>query len=248
MLLNVPLPAALLDTADAEQEEKYLLACFPLVGAVVGIVMYTIAWLVMFLFPVSAAAAVVGSITIALITEYISIGGNISTLSSFICARKNKFSGQEMLSAIENESPHRNTIDLIFFLSLYLLKLFCIGLLIYHERTSWFIIVFTMSYLIRSQMATWDDLRTSQPLIEIEDKNASIKAPWFFASFIILIAGISYLPAVIIIIIATYLIIKYLEKIVDNELGGVTGSIIGTAGTAAELFFLLAGIAMLLRK
>ena len=243
--MNIPLPVALFGKADPDQEAKQLLACFPLVGATVGIVMYTIAWVVTFFFPVSAAAAVIGSIMLALISESISIGGNISTLTSFIRARQNKLFGTAIVSSMEQGYSQSNATDLMFFLSLYLLKLFCIGLLIYHARTSWLIIVFTMSYLIRSQMATWNDLRTSQPLIEAEDEIDSVRAPWTLAIVIIVIAGMSYLPAVLIITIIAYFIIKYFKKITDRELGGVNGLIIGTAGAAAELIFLIAGIAML---
>ncbi len=245
MLLNIPLPVALFGKADPDQEDKQLLACFPLVGALVGIIMYTIAWAVAFFFPVSSAAAVLGAIILSLISESISTGGNISTLTSFICARQNKLTGADMVYSLEQGNAHSNATDLMFFLSLYLLKLFCIGLLIYHARTSWLIIVFTMSYLIRSQMATWNNLRTSQPLIEAEDEIDSVRAPWTLAIVIIVIAGISYLPAVLIITIIAYFIIKYFKKITDKELGGVNGLIIGTAGTAAELIFLIAGIAML---
>ena len=243
--MNIPLPSIMLNTADSEPEENRLLACFPLVGAAVGIIMYIIAWLVSFFFPVSAAAAVIGAIILSLITESIASGGNISTLTAFIRARQNKLQDQELLSSFDHGYSHNNTTDLMFFLSLYLLKVFCIGLLIYHGRTSWLIIVFTMSYLIRSQMATWEDLRTSQPMIEVYDENLAVHMPWTFAVIISAIVGISYLPAVIIISIIAYLLIKYFKRVTENELGGVNGSIIGTAAAAAELVFLIAGIAML---
>lgn len=245
MLLNIPLPSVLMNTADSEQEENQLPACFPVVGAIVGIMMYVIAWLVSFFFPASASAAVIGAIILSLITESITCGGNISTLTAFIRAWQNKLSNQEILSFFEQEGHHDSTTDLILFLSLYLLKIFCIGLFIYHERTSWLIVVFTMSYLIRSQMATWKDLRTSQPMIEADDEILAIKLPWGVAILISLIVGISYLPAVLIILFIAYLLIKYFRKITEDEFGGVNGLIIGTAGTVAELIFLVAGIAML---
>ena len=248
MLLNVPFPLSRLDTSDAEEDEKQLLTCFPLVGAVIGILMYTLAWLAAFFFPVPAAAAVVGSIIISLITESIPAAGNLSSLAAFIQARKNKVSRAQLLSETEHGYSQNNVTDLMFFLSLYLLKLFCIGLLIYFERTSWLIIVFTLAYLLRSQLATEKDLRTAQQLIEEDDEVAAVRAPWIVAVVIVLISGLSYLPAVVIILIITYLLIKYFKKIANRELGGVNGVFIGTAGAAAELVFLIAGMAMLLRS
>lgn len=248
MLLNVPLPIARLVPADTDGEERQLLACFPLVGAAIGIVMYTIAWLAMFFFPVPAAAAVVGAIIIALITESVSTGGNISTLTALVRARQNKSSVEEILLAVEKGYSQQNATDLMFFISFYLLKMFCIGLLIYFERASWLIIVFTMSYLIRSQMATWNDLRTSQPLIEEDNEIAAVRAPWTLGLIILFIIGLSYLPIIPISILVAYLLIKYFKKFTDREFGGVSGSIVGTAGAAAELVFLLLGIAFLIRQ
>lgn len=250
MLLDVPLPKFITAQTDDDDEQQELIACFPLVGAVVGLGLYCIAWLINLILPVATAAAVVGSILLALITESISSGGNIASLAAFFRAKKEKNSGLEMLTAIENTENDNTPVNQMFFLSLYLLKVFCFALLFLYGRTSWLVIVYTMSYLVRSQMASWNDLRTSQPMIEAEDENSSTKIPWIIALLIaVLVAGFDYFPAVVIVGITAYLLLRYFKKISNQELGGgVTSRIIGTAGAASELIFLILGIIMLVRN
>ena len=67
-------------------------------------------------------------------------------------------------------------------------------------------------------MSTWDDLRTSQPMIEADDENPAVNLPWLLAVIISVVVGISYLPAIIIISFIAYLLIKYFKKITENEL------------------------------
>ena len=248
MLLDIPLPK-FFAAEDEDEEQKELIACFPLVGAVIGLGLYCIAWVIALLLPVQTAAAVVGSVLLALLTESIASGGNISNLAAFFRAKKEKQSGLEIVKAIEDSNADNTPLNQMFFLSLYLLKVFCFALLFLYERTSWLIIVYTMSYLVRSQMASWNDLRTSQPMIEVDSENSSVKLPWIFALVIsVLVAGFSYFPAVVIIGIIAYFLLRYFKKITEKELGGVSGTIIGTAGSAAELIFLILGIAMLVRR
>lgn len=249
MLLDIPLPKFIAGEADEDDEQKELIPCFPLVGGVIGLGLYCIAWVIELLLPVHTAAAVVGSVLLAMLTESIASGGNIASLAAFFRAKKDKRTGVEIVAAMENSNSDTTPLNQMFFLSLYLLKVFCFALLFLYERTSWLIIVYTMSYLVRSQMVSWKDLRTSQPLIEVESENSAVKLPWIFAIIIaVLVSGINYLPAVLIIGIIAYFLIRYFKKISDNELGGVTGAVIGTAGAASELIFLILGIAMLVRN
>lgn len=251
MLLDIPFPQKLIHIeVDEEEDKKELFVCFPLVGAVVGLGLYFIAWVINFLMPVSTAAAVVGSILLALLTESISSGGNIASLAAFLKAKKNRQTGIELVNAVETVEHDHTPTNQIFFLSLYLLKVFCFALLFIYGRLSWLVIVYTMSYLMRSQMAYWDDLQNSQPIIEAEDENYSIKIPWVVALLIsLLVAGFDYFPAVVIVGAVAYLLLRYFKKISDRDLGGgVTGKIIGTAGVASELIFLLLGIILLVRN
>lgn len=248
MLIDIPLPA-FFDNDDYDDSEKEeLLACFPIVGFVIGMSCYIIAWIILIFSPSNLAAAIIGAIVITLLLEFVATTGTIAKLATYVTLKSEKSDPITIHTALEEGTSINNTPNPIFFLSLYLLKLFSIALLIYENQISWLIILFTMSYLVRSQMATWKDLRDSQPIIEIENPLYATKIPWIIAILISLfVAGFAYFPAVVVIAIVAFFLLKYFDRVAKVELGGITAPIIGVAGTATEIVFLLIGIALLLR-
>ena len=248
MLIDIPLPAFFdnEDYDDGENEE--LLASFPIVGFVIGMSCYLIAWIILILSPSDLAAAIIGAIVITLLLEFVATTSTIAKLATYLTLKSEKADPITIHTELEAGSSINNVPNPIFFLSLYLLKLFSIALLIYEGKISWLIIIFTMSYLVRSQMATWKDLRDAQPIIEIENPLYATKIPWIIAIVISLfVAGFAYFPAVVIVAIIAYFLLKYFERVAKVELGGITAPIIGVVGTATEIVFLLVGIALLLR-
>ena len=135
----------------------------------------------------------------------------------------------------------------MLFLSLYLLKLFCFGLLIYHAKTSWIVITFTLSYLIRSQLVTLPSSESYGALIEEEDDKYAVKMPWIVASIIALVAGSAYLASAIIILLVAFALIIGFKKYAQ-QMGGVSASMIGVYGIVAELVFLFTGAAIVIRS
>jgi len=247
MLVDIPLPKFLAAESDDEEDQQELLACFPVVGAVVGLGLFCIAWAISILLSTHTAAALVGSIFLALISESIASSSNIAGLAAFCRAKQEKASTVEIVDALESANSDISE-NQIFFISLYLLKIFCFALIVFYERTSWLIIVYTMSYLLRSQMVTWNELRTSQALIDVENETSAIRLPWIVAMVIALfVAGFDFFPAVIIVAIITYLLIRYFKRMVDNDFNGITGSLVGTAGAVTELILLILGIVLLAR-
>jgi cobalamin synthase len=134
----------------------------------------------------------------------------------------------------------------MFFLSVFILKIICVALLVYYERSSWLIVTMAVSYAVVAKMATARDLRTSQPFFEIEEGRAE-KLAWLIAGVISFIVGWSYSPAVIIALILAYFISGKFKDYCEIKFGGVTGKIVGVAGASAETLILLAGVILLVR-
>ncbi len=246
MLLDIPLPLKLETASNDEEVQENLLVAFPAVGAVLGLIAYLVAYILGLLLPIRSASAVIVSVVLALGTELAASSSSISLLTSFIRAKISNDNDIEIANSIDSNISLEKPLSLMLFLSLYLMKIFCIGLLIYHGKTSWIIVTFTLSYLIRSQLASEPLLGSSFPLVETEDERSAIKFPWIAASAIVLFVGISYIPAAIIILLIAFALIIGFRKH-SAKLGGVTAPMIGVYGVASELFFLFAGVAIVIR-
>ena len=193
------------------------------------------------------AAAVIVSIVLTLGTEMVAASSNLSVLTAFINAKIARKSNAELEITLSEKLTLDEPLSLMLFLSLYLLKLFCFGLLIYHAKTSWIVITFTLSYLIRSQLVTMPSSESYGALIEEEDEKYAVKMPWIVASIIVIIAGSAYLASAIIILLVAFVLIIGFKKYAQ-QMGGVSASMIGVYGIVAELVFLFTGAAIVIRS
>jgi len=246
MLLDIPLP--LNSDIDEEDEEgdSYLLLSFPLVGASLGMLLYLVAYVLGLILIIPAAAAVIISIVLVLATEMAAASSNLSVMTSFIKAKMEKETSYRLEETLNTKLLLDEPLSLILFLSLYLLKLFCFGLLIYHSKTSWIVITFTLSYLVRSQLVTMPSADSYEPLIEEDDDKFAVKMPWIVASVIVVIAGSAYLATSIIILLIAFALIVGFKKYAEKT-GEISASMIGVYGITAELIFLFTGAAIVIR-
>ncbi len=247
LLLEIPFPNIGLWYEDEEPKGDSLrtLACFPVVGALLGYGAYCIIWILeKFQAPPSAAA--VSAILIVIGLEIITLGKNFNALVSFFEAKAQGLKELELITAVEKEpSVCKTTLGLMFFFSVFLLKIACVALLAYYDRTSWLIVTMAISYAVIAKMATAKDLRTSQPFFETEKR--AERLAWLFAGVISMIVGWSYSPAIIIAIIVAYYLSSRFSAYCEANFGGVTGKLIGMSGTATETMVLLIGVILLVR-
>ncbi|MFA6290558.1 MAG: adenosylcobinamide-GDP ribazoletransferase [Victivallales bacterium] len=248
LLLEIPFPNIGLWNEDEEPEGDSIrtLACFPIVGALIGYAAYCIIW-ILSRFQSLTAAAAVSAILIVIGIEMMTLGKSFNALVAFFEAKIEGLRELELVAAVEKEPSFCKTpLGLMFFLSVFILKIACVSLLVYYERTSWLIVTMAVSYAVIAKMATSRDLRTSQPFFETEEVRAE-KLAWLFAGAISFIVGWSYSPAVIIVLVLAYFLSGKFKIHCENEFGGVTGKFVGMTGAAAETLVLLAGVILLVR-
>jgi cobalamin synthase len=245
MLLDIPLPLNT-EIEDDDEGDSYLLLSFPLVGASLGMLLYLVAYILGLILIIPTAAAVIISIVLVLATEMVASSSNLSVLTSFIKAKMERRNIYELEESLNSKLLLDEPLSLILFLSLYLLKLFCFGLLIYHAKTSWIVITFTLSYLVRSQLVTMPSSDSYGALIEEEDDQYAVKMPWIVASVIVIVAGHYYLATSIITLLIAFALIIGFKKYVERT-GEMSASMIGVYGVAAELIFLFTGAAIVIR-
>ena len=135
---------------------------------------------------------------------------------------------------------------MLYFISLYLLKFLCIALLIYHDRAGWIVMVYLFAYMIRSQLAMWDEVNTKVPLIEVDDSDYVVKMSWIFACVIsLLVTGFMQLPLLVLFAIVAYFQLKFFKKRVVAEFGGMSSPLVGLFGTISELIFYILAVALI---
>jgi hypothetical protein len=199
--------------------------------------------------PVKSASALIGAITIGLLSEIFIAGGNTFSLTGFIQAKKAGCSNFETAAVVESAANSSGQLNQIYIISIYLLKTAGFSLLIFYDRLHWIIIIYTLSFMIRSQLALWKDIRTGEPLFDSEHKDELIKYPWVAATAIsIFVAGFSLLPAAIAALLVSYFLLRFFDKFINERTGGVTSEIIAAAGTFSELVLLLTGILLIIRN
>jgi cobalamin synthase len=237
MLTDIPVPGGI--EFDTDSDPDRTVACFPLVGAIVGFGAYLTAALCSLLIVSDVLAAAVATIAITLAAEIVSGNGEISLLAAVLNLRMKGVPISELRDHPDTRIVFDGTLSLMIFISLYLIKLICVGLLVFHSESSWFIAVFALGYLFRAKLAVSERTRFSRPIIEVDDPSLVSNLCWLTAGGSVLLGGLTSFPAPLLILIISYLLFKGYDYLCEKLGIDVSELIVDIHGAAADLFFLL---------
>ena len=244
LLLDIPFPKSL--KSQDEAENSAVLMSFPLVGAFLGILGYVLARFFL-AFLGNFAASVVFSILFAAFLEFITKCRNLSIFSSFA---ENRFDGistyDSFMNLNDNFNAQRSPAGTISIILLFIFRVFCFAVLVSHGCAFWIIPVLIAGFTIQAHLATAPDIKTGQPLLEVDEK--FIYQPWFTAAAIIFLSSFPDFSSAIIAIAVSFIFAFLLKKYCVEILEGVSAKITGFAGYAIELIMLLAGIVLLVKS
>ncbi|OGV49465.1 MAG: hypothetical protein A2X49_00780 [Lentisphaerae bacterium GWF2_52_8] len=256
LLLDIPLPAVFrpLASRDGSSEEfdtdssssSQVLLSFPLVGAAMGLAAYLLAWLLL-RFPGNPAAAFVFALAATIGLEMATSGRHLALLLSFL---ENRLSGTPTDAALlklqDDFHSVKSPLGTLVLVTVFLLRIFCFGLLVYYERAFWVILALTGGFAVQAQLATMANLETRQPLLELPEERMA-NYPWFITAAIFLVAGFPCLPAALIGLILCYIIAVQARKYFEAHFGGITPNMTSLAGYLSEITLLITGIIFLVR-
>jgi hypothetical protein len=131
-----------------------------------------------------------------------------------------------------------SSMSLLIFISVYLLKLVCVGLLVFHSESSWLIASFALGYLLRAKLAV-EPKRDSQAIIDVDDPKHVINLCWLTTGCAVLVGGIASFPAPLLILILAYLLFMGIDKLLERSGVEVNEKLVDIYGAVADLFFLL---------
>jgi cobalamin synthase len=253
MLLDLPLPMSKKEEepeieGDSEAVESGLpvLAYFPVIGFLLGLVLYFASWLLLNLGG-QLAGALVAAFAGAAFLEYVCSGRNFALAVSFI---ENRFKGmptREALLELDDEfASNRQPVGFLALNLIFLIKVLCIGVLVYKGMLFWLIIVMTAGYLVQAHLAMADSMETREPLVELPEGKE--KLPWLIGSAIILIVGMKCLVGVLLGLLIAAMLAVLLKKYFETLFNGVNGMLVGLGGYLTELVLLLIGVAVFARN
>ena len=237
MLTRIPIPSRL--EVEAESEPEKTLACFPLVGALVGVAAYLTASLCSLLIVSDMLAAAVATLAITLGAEFVSDNGEISLLASVAGAKMKGVPVSALSEPPDSRIIFEGSVSLLIFISIYLVKLVCVGLLVFRSEPSWFIAVYALSYLLRARLAASTLTSDGRPLIETEDPESAHLWCWIAAGCAVLLGGLTSFPIPLLVLILAYFILMGYERLLEKIGVRVGELIVDIHGAAADLFFLV---------
>ena len=248
MLLNLPYPFTPQDDIGEETDDNDLLLLnFPVIGAVIGAAALFSAYLITLLFPGRLVSAIFSAVVITLGTELIINNSNLSMLLIYLTGKISRLSDYELSLRLGTQLSLSAPLSAMSFFSLYLIKLSTVALLVYYGNAAWLIIVYTLAFLIRSQIAQVVEFDSDIPVIEADTENGSVRNPWIAAGIISLLAGLSCsLPAAVLSLPAAFALSALFRKYAVKN-GGISAELVGVYGSASELILLLLGASILIR-
>jgi cobalamin synthase len=242
-----------LPETDGEKKEEIdeipdnIVVYFPAVGAAIGFSAYCVAWFLERIMDGKIFAAMLSAVIITLTLEILTLGKDLSTLMNFLKATAKKLPPDEALALIEEKDTVNSGIsELVLLFSLFILKIICIGILIYSQKASWLIVILTLSYLVQGLLAISRSSNLEAPLLPSEQDTA--KSAWIIAAIISLIAGIEYIPAVVLALIISWFSFDGFQKYWLSRFRTITGKSVGLGGIILEYLLLVGGTILLARQ
>jgi cobalamin synthase len=231
---------------EIEEIPENIVAYFPLVGGALGFSFYCLAWLLERIMHEKIFSSILSAVIITLVIEVLTLGKDLAALMSFLKSVAKRLPPEETLSIIEEKETVNNGVsELVLLFSLFLLKIICIGILIYSNHASWLIVMLTFPYLIQGLMAICGDSESGGSLLP-SDQN-TVKTAWITAAAISFLACLKSIPAAALALVFSWLFYDIFRKYWLGKFKGITGKTVGLAGIILEYILMLAG-AILLRS
>lgn len=222
---------------------------FPAVGAAIGFAAYCSSWLLDRLMDGKIFSAMLSAVIITLALEILTLGKDLAILMNFLKVMAKNAQAEEAFSIIEDkENPIYGISDLVLLFSLFLMKIICIGILIYSGNALWLVVMLTLPYLIQGLVAV-----APSSIIEgsiLPSDRDTVKNAWIVAGIICIVAGAGqqFIPAVLLALILSWFFLDRFQRFWISRFKTITGKTVGLAGIMLEYILLIAGTILLAKQ
>ncbi|MCF7791039.1 MAG: hypothetical protein K9M56_03475 [Victivallales bacterium] len=224
-----------------EDEDITLLCFIPIVGLIIGLIIYLIGWGSYFLAG-TLVSTIISPILILILLEFLTHCRDSSNLVNFLSS---KFESWRNVQPHDSSDKHNEFMFYYIFAGVFILRVFCIGALVYYHEFEWLVIVYILTFSVEGYMATDCEFSPDREHLIHGGTKASLKI-MLVAFILCTLFGIEYfgmtLFAFSISAIIGYNLKHHLLK--KNLLNGVN---IGIIGKSMEILLLLLGLIYKLR-
>ncbi len=244
LLVEIPITSESDSDSEDYADNNRIIASFPIVGFAIGFIFWIFTSFMSIFFG-SSVKVIISSLLIAVGMELIGGGKNLISLGNLLEALIYRGKGRDPLIAVEETAISGNKIGIFVTLALFILRLFCLGVLINNGFSNWIFVVMTGSFAAQSIFCTASSLDSGGKFIDGDEKGVILA--WILAVILSIISGNS-VKAVVISFLIVYILFSLVKNYLQSKAGGMTAQMIGSAGTAAELLILILGLTILARN
>lgn len=231
MLFNLPFLSHISDKDKFRYDVDVLTACYiPVVGLSIGLLTYLFSLLI-FLITGTLVATIICPFIILIFIEYLSYGKDSKNLVDLITLKLSLHSD----SNNEQLSPQNNFMYFYVFIGLFVVRLLCIGSIIYFHRFGWLNVVFILVVTIQGYLIVEEGNTNVTP------SNRNDVKMWIIATILCLIFGGVYFFSMVFALIVVILVSIKLKNIMYRK-GYLDSLYIGMVGKGAEIIILLFGL------
>ncbi len=244
LLWEVPAPQFKLHESKLDHVivNRLVLIMFPILGLLAGTVLILLGHLVAPI-PGRYAETVLFAAFAMILVEVFSGARGLSYISSCLelYTQKNE-TAKCIFGASTDIHSERGPVGLVFIFILLLVRAVCFGLILRGGGSSWFIVVFVLSYTVQFQLAGLNSLVDNEPFVK-SDPNMEWLV-WLFAVLLVLWLGGYVVPALVAVVISV-IVAAGVKRLMDQVFEGTTAGIISGIGYIIETLILIIGAAAL---
>ena len=223
------------ESGTSNKNDSEVLYFIPVIGLTLGLFAYILSWFVSIAGGV-LLASIICPFIIVLVWESLNHAKDTSSLVKIIYFKIFKHYNDDSVS---NDTKEINFMYFYIFAAIFIIRILCIGIFIYHNSLGWIIVTTVLTYSVQAHVATEQKNNSNYALISADKK--SIIIMWIIAGIFCFVFGAVFFPSMILAFIVAVLIAvkakNQLEK--NNSLSGIS---VGFTGKYTELIILLLGL------
>ena len=239
-LIDVPLPEPVRTRFGKKVDASTILAGFPLVGAVAGVVLALVALFCTAVFRPVAGCTIFAILAVAFL-DLKDSGRGVALLTGWFLMRRNGISFPEALPQLKGDWDRLNhPLASVFVSLLELGKAALLFSLAFYGGKFWIYMILVGAFTVQGLLAMEPERGSGVPLLPVPPENR--RYAWWAFGILSFFAFLYFPFGVVAAVCVVYFTATGLAGYFERNFGGVSSDFITLAGALTELLLLLVGV------